>query len=289
MQSSEERAAQDKRLAENLSKIKYRLVVISGKGGVGKTTVSVNLAYELANRGYKVGLMDADIHGPNIIKMLGAEGVQAYGDGKLIQPVKITDNLSAMSIALLTDDPDKPIIWRGPLKTGIIKQFISDVNWGELDYLIIDSPPGTGDEPLSVIQLINGVDGAIIVTTPQAVAILDSRKSVRFAEELKVPVVGIIENMSTHICSECGHEEHIFGSGGGDQMAKQYDVDLLGSLPLDIRIREGVDQGKPTVAMEPDSEISMNYRDIARRTSAKLALQAKDYTAKFPKIVIENN
>jgi len=262
MQSSEERAAQDKRLEENLSKIKYKLVVISGKGGVGKTTVSVNLAYELANRGYKVGLMDADIHGPNIIKMLGIEGIQAYGDGNLIQPVKIIDNLSAMSIALLSNDPDKPIIWRGPLKTGIIKQFISDVEWGELDFLIIDSPPGTGDEPLSVCQLIKGLNGAIIVTTPQAVAILDSRKSVRFAEELKVPVVGIIENMSGMKCPHCGKEIDIFGKGGGKKAADDLKVPFLGYLPFEPEIVKYSDDGKPYIHFKRDSETAKRMVEV---------------------------
>ena len=260
--NNEERQAQDKRLADNLSRIKYKLVVISGKGGVGKTTVSVNLAYELSTRGYKVGILDADIHGPNVVKMLGMDGVQLYGNGQFIQPAEINKNLRAVSVAMLSDDPDKPIIWRGPLKTGIIKQFLSDVSWGDLDFLIIDSPPGTGDEPLSVCQLIKGLDGAIIVTTPQEVAILDSRKSVQFAKELNVPVVGIIENMSGFKCPFCGREIDIFGKGGGEKAAKDLNVNFLGRLPLEPDIVKFSDEGKPYIHYSRDTETAKKMVDI---------------------------
>jgi len=192
-----------------------------------------------------------------------------------------------MSIGYLIDE-DTPMIWRGPMVTGALEQLLSDTNWKDLDYLIIDLPPGTGDIQLTLCQKIP-VSAAIIVTTPQDIALLDARKAYNMFDKVGVPVLGIIENMSTHICSECGHEEHIFGAGGGKQMSKQYDIDLLGSLPLDIKIREGVDCGKPTVAIEPDSDISLLYRDIARKSSARLSQMAKDYSGKFPKIVIENN
>ncbi len=265
MLSNEERQAQEKRLEENLAKIKYKLVIISGKGGVGKTTVSVNLAFELSTRGYKVGILDADIHGPNVVKMLGIGGVQLYGDGQLIQPAEINNNLRAISVAMLSEDPDKPIIWRGPLKTGIIKQFLSDVAWGNLDFLIIDSPPGTGDEPLSVCQLIKGLNGAIIVTTPQEVAILDSRKSVQFAKELKVPVVGIIENMSGFRCPKCGAEIDIFGKGGGEKAAKDLKVNFLGSLPFEPDIVKYSDEGRPYIHFNRESETAKKMVEIVNK------------------------
>jgi ATP-binding protein involved in chromosome partitioning len=269
-----------------LPNVKNTIAVASGKGGVGKSTTSINLALALQAEGATVGILDADIYGPSQPRMLGLKGKPDSTDGKTVEP-KVSYGVQSMSIGYLIEE-DTPMIWRGPMVTGALEQLLNDTNWQELDYLIIDLPPGTGDIQLTLCQKIP-VSGAVIVTTPQDIALLDARKALKMFEKVNVPVLGIIENMSTHICSQCGHEEHIFGSGGGDQMAKQYNVDLLGSLPLDIRIREGVDNGKPTVAMEPDSEIAMNYRDIARRTAAKLALQSKDYTNKFPKIVIENN
>ncbi len=269
-----------------LPNVKNTIAVASGKGGVGKSTTSINLALALQAEGATVGILDADIYGPSQPRMLGLKGKPDTTDGKTVEP-KVSYGVQSMSIGYLIEE-DTPMIWRGPMVTGALEQLLNDTNWQELDYLIIDLPPGTGDIQLTLCQKIP-VSGAVIVTTPQDIALLDARKALKMFEKVNVPVLGIIENMSTHICSECGHEEHIFGSGGGDQMAKQYDVDLLGALPLDIRIREGVDNGKPTVAIEPDSEIAMNYRDIARRTAAKLALQSKDYTNKFPKIVIENN
>tara|TARA_R110002072_G_scaffold191353_1_gene348222 strand:- start:515 stop:1603 length:1089 start_codon:yes stop_codon:yes gene_type:complete len=269
-----------------LANVKNTIAVASGKGGVGKSTTSINLALALQAEGATVGILDADIYGPSQPRMLGLKGKPDTTDGKTVEP-KVSYGVQSMSIGYLIEE-DTPMIWRGPMVTGALEQLLNDTNWQDLDYLIIDLPPGTGDIQLTLCQKIP-VSGAVIVTTPQDIALLDARKALKMFEKVNVPVLGIIENMSTHICSQCGHEEHIFGSGGGDQMAKQYDVDLLGALPLDIRIREGVDNGKPTVAIEPDSEITMNYRSIARRTAAKLAMQSKDYTAKFPKIVIEDN
>jgi len=195
--------------------------------------------------------------------------------------------LQSMSIGYLIEE-DTPMIWRGPMVTSALEQLLNDTEWQDLDYLIIDLPPGTGDIQLTLCQKIP-VSGAIIVTTPQDIALIDAKKALKMFEKVQVSVLGIIENMSTHICSQCGHEEAIFGAGGGEQMAKQYDVDLLGALPLDITIREGVDNGKPTVALEPDSQITQIYREIARKAAARLSLQAKDYSSKFPKIVIQND
>ncbi len=269
-----------------LPNIKNTIAVASGKGGVGKSTTAINLALALQAEGATVGILDADIYGPSQPRMLGIKGTPETTDGKTVEP-KVSYQVQSMSIGYLIEE-DTPMIWRGPMVTSALEQLLNDTNWNDLDYLIIDLPPGTGDIQLTLCQKIP-VSGALIVTTPQDIALLDAKRALKMFEKVQVPVLGVIENMSTHICSQCGHEEHIFGSGGGEQMAKQYDVELLGSLPLDIQIREGVDNGKPTVAMEPDSVIAMNYRDIARRAAAKLAVQAKDYTSKFPKIVIENN
>ena len=266
--------------------IKNTIAIASGKGGVGKSTTSVNLALALQAEGAKVGILDADIYGPSQPRMSGCSGKPDSSDGKSIEP-KLSYNIQSMSIGYLIDE-ETPMIWRGPMVTGALEQLLGDTNWSDLDYLIIDLPPGTGDIQLTLCQKIP-VSAAIIVTTPQDIALLDARRALKMFEKVGVPVLGIIENMSTHICSQCGHEEHIFGAGGGEQMSKQYDVDLLGSLPLDIKIREGVDEGKPTVAIEPDSDISLLYREIARKASARLSQLAKDYSGKFPKIVIENN
>lgn len=269
-----------------LPQVKNTIAVASGKGGVGKSTTSINLALALQAEGATVGILDADIYGPSQPRMLGLKGKPDTTDGKTVEP-KVSYQIQSMSIGYLIEE-DTPMIWRGPMVTGALEQLLNDTNWNNLDYLIIDLPPGTGDIQLTLCQKIP-VSGAVVVTTPQDIALLDAKKALKMFEKVQVPVLGIVENMSTHICSRCGHEEHIFGRGGGEQMSRQYAVDLLGALPLDITIREGVDNGKPTVAMEPDSTISLSYREIARRTAAKLALQAKDYTAKFPRIVIENN
>ncbi len=269
-----------------LSNVKNTIAVASGKGGVGKSTTSVNLALALQVEGATVGILDADIYGPSQPRMLGLSGKPETNDGKTVEP-KVNYQVQSMSIGYLIAE-DTPMIWRGPMVTGALEQLLNDTNWKDLDYLIIDLPPGTGDIQLTLCQNIP-VSGAVIVTTPQDIALLDAKKALKMFEKVQVPVLGIIENMSIHTCSQCGHEEHIFGEGGGERMATQYDVDLLGALPLDIHIREGVDTGRPTVATAPNSDISMRYREIARRASAKLALRARDYTAKFPKIVVENS
>ena len=269
-----------------LANVRNTIAVASGKGGVGKSTTAVNLALALQAEGAKVGILDADIYGPSQPRMLGCYTKPSSADGKKLEP-NIVYNLQTMSIGYLIDE-ETPMIWRGPMVTSALEQMLSDTKWHDLDYLIIDLPPGTGDIQLTLCQKIP-VSGAVIVTTPQDIALLDARKALKMFQKVEVSVLGIIENMSTHICTKCGHEEHIFGSGGGSRMAKQYDVDLLGSLPLDIRIREGVDDGKPTVAIAPDSTITQAYRAIARRTAAQLALKARDYSGRFPKIVIENS
>jgi len=256
---------QEKRLNDNMNRIKHKLIVISGKGGVGKTTVAVNLAYGLAMNKHKVGILDVDIHGPNIAKMLGVEGSKLAGSQSgWIEPIEVLPNLKAVSIAFMIDSPDKPIIWRGPLKMITIKQFLSDVNWGELDYLIIDSPPGTGDEPLSVCQLIPDIGGAIIVTTPQDVAILDSRKSVLFAQTLKMKVIGIIENMSGFICPHCRERTDLFKSGGGEKSAKELRVPFLGRIPIEPGIVASGDSGKPFINSTKDTETNRVMEKIIK-------------------------
>jgi len=265
--------------------IKNIIAVASGKGGVGKSTVAVNLALALSVEGASVGILDADIYGPSQPRMLGVKMKPESKDGRTLEPV-VSYHLQAMSIGFLIDE-ETPMIWRGPMVTQALEQLLKDTNWKDLDYLIIDLPPGTGDIQLTLAQKVP-VSGAIIVTTPQDIALLDARKGLKMFEKVEVPVLGIVENMSIHICSKCGHEEHIFGKGGGGRMAEENDVDFLGALPLDIRIREETDAGKPTVVAEPDSRIAQMYRDIARRVAAKLSLQKKDFSAKFPNIVIQN-
>ncbi|MGY8813990.1 MAG: iron-sulfur cluster carrier protein ApbC [Gammaproteobacteria bacterium] len=268
-----------------LANVKNTIAIASGKGGVGKSTTAVNLALALQAEGANVGILDADIYGPSQPRMLGCHQKPESPDGKKLSP-NISYGIQSMSIGYLIDE-ETPMIWRGPMVTSALEQLLTDTNWSDLDYLIIDLPPGTGDIQLTLCQKIP-VSGAIIVTTPQDIALLDARKALKMFQKVEVSVLGIIENMSTHICSQCGHEEHIFGSGGGAEMANQYEVDLLGSLPLDITIREGVDCGKPTVAIYPDSAITRNYRSIARKSAAKLALRSKDLSGKFPKIIVEN-
>ena len=235
---------QEKRLQERMQKIRYKFIVMSGKGGVGKTTVSVNLAVSLAQRGKKVGLLDVDIHGPNIAKMLGVEHLKCLGSEDGIEPAEVSENLKAVSISMLMNDSDQPVVWRGPLKMLTIKQFLSDVNWGDLDYLVVDSPPGTGDEPLSVCQLIPDINGAVIVTTPQAVALMDARKSVLFAQSIKVPVIGVIENMSGFVCPHCRQSIDLFGTGGGEAAAGDLRVPFLGRVAFDPRIIKQGDEGR---------------------------------------------
>jgi ATP-binding protein involved in chromosome partitioning len=247
-------------LEENLSRIKHKFVVLSGKGGVGKSTVAVNLAVSLADRGYSVGLLDIDIHGPSIPKLLGIEDRKPYADeyNKMV-PVTYNASLKVISIGFLLQRNEDAIIWRGPLKYGVIKQFLKDVSWGELDYLIIDSPPGTGDEPLSVCQLINNADGALIVTTPQDVALLDVKKSITFCRKLNMPIIGVIENMSGFTCPHCGERIEIFKSGGGKRMSEEMNVPFLGSIPIDGIITDRGDAGKPFVSEGDDA--SSHVRD----------------------------
>jgi ATP-binding protein involved in chromosome partitioning len=269
-----------------IDNVKNIIAVASGKGGVGKSTVAVNVALALSIEGAKVGLLDADIYGPSQPRMLGIAGKPESKDGNTLEPMQ-SHGIQAMSIGFLIDE-ETPMIWRGPMVTQALEQLLKDTNWGELDYLVIDLPPGTGDTQLTLAQKVP-LAGAIIVTTPQDIALLDARKGLKMFEKVEVPILGIVENMCTHICSKCGHEEPIFGAGGGANMAKQYNVALLGQLPLDIRIREETDSGRPTVAADPECRISQIYREIARNATAKLALQSKDYATRFPSIVIQNN
>ena len=236
---------QEKRIKEKMTKVRHALIVMSGKGGVGKTSVAVNLAYALSLAGKSVGILDIDLHGPNIAKMLGIEKASLHGFEFGIQPVDVSDNLKAVSVALTGYGTDQPIIWRGPMKATVIRQFLADVQWGSLDYLIIDSPPGTGDEPLSACQLIPNVAGAIIVTTPQDVAVLDARKSIQFAKELRIPVVGVIENMSGFTCPHCGRVTDIFKRGGGEKTAQEFKVPFLGRIPFQPEFVDYADQGTP--------------------------------------------
>jgi ATP-binding protein involved in chromosome partitioning len=269
-----------------IDNVKNIIAVASGKGGVGKSTTAVNLALALSAEGARVGILDADIYGPSQPRMLGISGKPESKDGKSLEPMTSYE-LQAMSIGFLIDE-ETPMIWRGPMVTQALEQLLNDTNWDELDYLVIDLPPGTGDTQLTLAQKVP-VSGAIVVTTPQDIALLDARKGFKMFEKVEVPVLGIVENMSIHICSKCGHEEHIFGEGGGERMAKEYGVNFLGALPLETRIREETDSGKPTVVAEPEARPSLIYREIARKAAAKLSRQAKSYAAKFPNIVIQNN
>ena len=271
---------------KHLDNIKNIIAIASGKGGVGKSTMAVNLALALSAEGATVGMLDADIYGPSQPRMLGVHGKPESLDGKSLEPM-VSYHLQAMSIGFLIDE-ETPMIWRGPMVTQALQQLLHDTNWKDIDYLVVDLPPGTGDIQLTLAQQVP-VSGAVIVTTPQDIALLDARKGLKMFEKVEVPVLGIVENMSIHVCSQCGHEEHIFGEGGGRRMAEEYNVDFLGGLPLDRRIREETDAGRPTVVAEPESRIAMIYREIARRTAAKLSLKSKDYAARFPQIVIQND
>jgi ATP-binding protein involved in chromosome partitioning len=266
--------------------IKNIIAIASGKGGVGKSTTAVNLALALSAEGARVGILDADIYGPSQPMMLGANIQPEANENKKFNPV-ISHGIQSMSIGYLIDN-NTAMIWRGPMVSSALQQLINDTQWDNLDYLIVDLPPGTGDIQLTLSQKIP-VSGAVIVTTPQDIALLDARKAIAMFQKVNVAVLGVVENMSTHICSHCGHQEAIFGEGGAAKLAQQYQVDLLGSLPLDIKIREQADGGNPTVIAEPQSANALAYREIARRVSAKLSLQTKNYAAKFPTIVIEKN
>jgi ATP-binding protein involved in chromosome partitioning len=265
--------------------IKNIIAIASGKGGVGKSTTAVNLALALQQEGAKVGVLDADIYGPSIPTMLNLKEKPQTIDGKSMQPLTAY-GLQVMSIGVLIEE-DSPMIWRGPIVTQTLTQLLKETNWEDLDYLVIDLPPGTGDVQLTLAQQIP-VTGAVIVTTPQQVALIDAKKGLKMFEKVEIPVIGIIENMSTHICSNCGHEEAIFGENGGESMAKHYSVDFLGSLPLDKRIREESDQGHPTVIAEPSSEIAQKYRTMAHKISSTVGIQKRNYANLFPNIVIQD-
>jgi ATP-binding protein involved in chromosome partitioning len=271
---------------KSVENIKNIIAVASGKGGVGKSTTAVNLALALAAEGAKVGILDADIYGPNQPQMLGVTSKPVITDQKAMQPIT-SHGIQSMSIGYLIDKTT-PIVWRGPMVTGALLQLLNDTQWDNLDYLLIDMPPGTGDIQLTLAQKIP-VCGAVIVTTPQDVALLDARKGIEMFYKVKIPVLGVVENMSVHVCSQCAHQEPIFGQGGGQKIAQEYDVPLLGQLPLIKKIREQTDGGCPTVAAEPQSEVSMLYRSIAKKIAARLSLQAKNYSSLFPNIIIENN
>lgn len=259
------------------------IAVASGKGGVGKSTVSANLALALQANGARVGILDADIYGPSQPLMLGSCDRPESPDGKRMHPI-VAHGLQAMSIGFLIPDDDQPMVWRGPMATQALVQLLTETLWDRLDYLVIDLPPGTGDIQLTLSQKIP-VSGAVIVTTPQDIALLDARKALQMFRKVSIPVLGVVENMATHVCTSCGHEEHIFGTGGGARMATQYGTELLGSLPLDLKIREQADSGRPTVAAEPESPNAQRYRDIARRVVAGLGGSAPS----FPTISISND
>ena len=266
--------------------VKNIIAVASGKGGVGKSTTAVNLALALAAEGAKVGMLDADIYGPSQPTMLGITGQPVSRDGKSVEPME-GHGLQAMSIGFMIQGDDTPMVWRGPMVTQALDQLLHQTRWDNLDYLVVDLPPGTGDIQLSLSQKVP-VTGAIIVTTPQDIALLDAKKGLKMFEKVNIKILGIVENMSTHICSKCGHEEHIFGSGGGERMCADYNVEFLGGLPLDIRIREQADSGTPTVVADPDGQIAKEYKQIARRVAVKIAEMAQDHSAAFPKIVVQN-
>ncbi len=261
------------------------IAVASGKGGVGKSTTALNLALGLRDLGLRAGLLDADIYGPSVPRLTGINEKPQLNDDRKMIPIQ-RFGLSIMSIGFLVEE-DTAMIWRGPMATQALQQLLGETNWSDLDYLVIDLPPGTGDIQLTLCQKIP-VSGAVIVTTPQDIALLDARKALRMFEKVAVPVLGIVENMSTHVCSACGHEEHVFGEGGGARMAAQYGVPLLGSLPLDIRIREQADSGNPTVAAMPDSDLAARYREIARNAAGRLSLRARNMALGLPKIVVAN-
>jgi ATP-binding protein involved in chromosome partitioning len=265
--------------------VKNIIAIASGKGGVGKSTTAVNLALALAAEGASVGVLDADIYGPSQPMMLGILGRPESTDGKTIEPME-GHGLQAMSIGFLIE-VDTPMVWRGPMVTQALEQLLTETRWREIDYLVVDMPPGTGDIQLTLAQKVP-VTGAVIVTTPQDIALIDARKGFKMFEKVDIPILGVVENMSTHICPNCGHESHIFGSGGAQQMCKDFGVDLLGSLPLDIAIREQADSGMPTVVADPDGQVSQIYKKIARTIAVKIADQARDMTSAFPKIVIQN-
>jgi len=263
--------------------IKNIIAVASGKGGVGKSTTAVNLALALAAEGANVGILDADIYGPSQPQMLGITGRPESADGKTLEPME-AHGIQAMSIGFLIDT-DTPMVWRGPMVTQALEQLLSDTNWRDLDYLVIDMPPGTGDIQLTLSQKVP-VTGAVIVTTPQEIAVIDARKGLKMFDKVGIPIVGIVENMSTHVCSNCGHIEPIFGEGGGKAMCRDYNVPFLGGLPLDGSIRAQSDSGRPTVVANPDGAVAATYREIARKVAIFVAQKSEDHSAKFPSIKV---
>ncbi len=266
--------------------VKNIIAVASGKGGVGKSTTAVNLALALAAEGAAVGVLDADIYGPSQPMMLGISGRPETSDGKTMEPLQ-NHGLQVSSIGFMID-PDEPMVWRGPMVTQALQQLLEQTNWRDLDYLVVDMPPGTGDIQLTLSQKVP-VTGAVIVTTPQDIALLDARKGLKMFEKVGIPILGVVENMSTHICSNCGHTEAIFGHGGGAKMCADFGVDFLGALPLTMAIREQTDSGTPTVVAEPDGPVAAIYKDIARKVAVKVAEKARDMSSKFPSIVIKND
>jgi len=269
-----------------MANVKNIIAVASGKGGVGKSTTAVNLALALAAEGAKVGVLDADIYGPSQPMMLGISGRPETLDGKTMEPLE-NHGVQVSSIGFMID-ADEPMVWRGPIVTQALQQLLEQTNWRELDYLVVDMPPGTGDVQLTLSQKVP-VTGAVIVTTPQDIALLDARKGLKMFEKVGIPILGVVENMSIHICSNCGHAEHIFGSGGGEKICRDYGVDFLGALPLTMAIREQADSGMPTVVADPDGQVAQIYRDIARKVAVKIAEKAKDMSSKFPTIVVKND
>jgi len=281
----EKEAHAQERLSSKLSHIKHRILVMSGKGGVGKSTVSTNLAVALSMDGFDVGLLDADIHGPNIPKMLGIESKHVEGTGRGMTPVEVFPNLKVISMAFFIGDRDNPVVWRGPLKHGVISQFLGEVEWGNLDFLVVDLPPGTGDEPLSVAHLIKNVDGSIIVTTPQDVALLDSRKAIIFSRMINIPVIGIVENMSGLICPHCNKEIALFKIGGGEKAAQDLKVPFLGRVPIDPEMVTDCDRGMPFVMSHPKSEAARAFKQIADRCKEYVGfkeIEQKLEREKFP-------
>jgi ATP-binding protein involved in chromosome partitioning len=269
-----------------LPKVKNIVAVASGKGGVGKSTTAVNLALALAAEGAKVGILDADIYGPSQPTMMGIDARPESADGSTMEPLE-NYGVQVMSIGFLVD-ADNPMIWRGPMATQALEQLLRQTNWSELDYLLVDMPPGTGDIQLTLSQKVP-LTGAVIVTTPQDIALMDAKKGLKMFEKVGVPILGIVENMAVHVCTNCGHVEHIFGAEGGKRMAAEYKVDYLGALPLNLAIREDSDAGRPTVVTDPDGEIAGLYKAVARQVAVKIAQKAKDFSAKFPTISISKN
>ena len=269
-----------------LPNVKNIIAVASGKGGVGKSTTAVNLALALAAEGASVGLLDADIYGPSQPMMMGIEGRPESVDGKNMEPME-NYGIQVMSIGFLVAQ-DEAMIWRGPMATQALEQLLRQTNWKDLDYLIVDMPPGTGDIQLTLSQRVP-LTGAVIVTTPQDIALLDARKGIKMFEKVGVPILGIVENMAVHVCSKCGHTEHIFGAEGGKKMAADYKMEYLGALPLDIQIRLQADSGRPTVVADPDGDVAAIYKSVARQVAITVAAKAKDFSARFPTITISKN